>query len=57
MLKNLNDYQGLLALISLIVTLLGFFITNKNIHKHSQKQNSGKGSVNNQAGRDQITRG
>ncbi|MFA5962083.1 MAG: hypothetical protein WC848_05355 [Parcubacteria group bacterium] len=48
----LNNHQGLLAIISVGITIIGFFITNKNITNKKQVQKSGKNSQNNQAGRD-----
>lgn len=46
----LNINQGPLALTTIFITIIGFFITNKNINKISQKQKSGDNSLNTQIG-------
>ena len=50
MIEILNSNQGVIALIAIIITIVGFFITNKNINKISQKQKSGDNSSNVQIG-------
>ncbi len=50
MIEILNNNQGVIALIAIIITIVGFFITNKNINKISQKQKSGDNSSNVQIG-------
>jgi hypothetical protein len=54
-LNLLNENQGVIAIIGITLTIIGFFITNiRIINKidNSQSQKSGKDSKNNQAGRD-----
>lgn len=46
----LNANQGLLALIAIIITVIGFFITNKNVSKVFQKSKSGDNSTTVQIG-------
>lgn len=46
----LNANQGLLALIAIIITIVGFFITNKNVSKIFQKSKSGDNSSTVQIG-------
>lgn len=50
MIEILNNNQGVIALIAIIITIIGFFITNKNISKISQKQKSGDNSSSVQIG-------
>lgn len=57
MINWLNQNQGVIGFVALLVTVVGFFITNQNIR--SQKQRGGKGSVNQQAmdsGRNSVSR-
>ncbi len=60
MIEFLNQNQGLVSVIgiviSMIVTIIGFFITNKNITKIKQSQQLGAGAKGLQAGRDAIDR-
>ncbi|TRZ77706.1 hypothetical protein D4R87_02220 [bacterium] len=55
MLKFLNNNQGLIAAIAVIVgiviAIIGFFV-NKNVAKINQNQKSGDNSNNNQSGGD-----
>ncbi len=46
----LNNNQGVIAIVAILVTIIGFFITNRNINKISQKQKSGDNSSNIQIG-------
>lgn len=46
----LNTNQGLLALIAIIITVVGFFITNKNVSKVFQKSKSRDNSTTVQIG-------
>ncbi len=50
MLEIINSNQGVIAIIAIVVTIIGFFITNKNINKVYQKQKSGDNSSNIQIG-------
>lgn len=50
MIEILNNNQGVIAIIAIAITILGFFVTNKNITKISQKQKSGDSSSNTQIG-------
>jgi hypothetical protein len=50
MIEILNNNQGVIAIIAIVITIVGFFITNKNITKISQKQKSGDSSSNIQIG-------
>ena len=50
MLEILNNNQGVIAIVAILITIIGFFITNKNISKISQKQKSGNNSSNIQIG-------
>ncbi len=47
----LNTNQGLLALVSILISVLGFFITNRNINQ-KQSQKAGNDSQLETAGRD-----
>lgn len=46
----LNANQGLIALVAIIITIIGFFITNKNVSKVFQKSKSGDSSTTMQIG-------
>lgn len=46
----LNTNQGILALVAIIITIIGFFITNKNVSKVFQKSKSGDNSTTMQIG-------
>ena len=50
MIEILNNNQGVIAIVTILITIIGFFITNKNINKVSQKQKSGDNSSNVQIG-------
>ena len=53
MIDLLNNNQGVLACLGIMVTIIGFFITNTNIKINKQNQKiSGKNSQGIQAGRD-----
>ncbi len=58
MLEFLNAHQGPIAvigiIISIVITIIGFFITNKNITKITQKQNIKNNSKGLQGGRDVV---
>lgn len=50
MVEILNNNQGVLSLLSLIITIVGFFIVNKNIKvSNKQTQRNGNNGVNQQA--------
>ncbi len=34
MIQDLNNYQGLIGVAGIVVAIIGFFITNKNINKN-----------------------
>ncbi len=44
MIDILNDNQGVIAIVTIIITIVGFFITNKNINQIYQKSKSGNNS-------------
>ncbi len=46
----LNSNQWVLALIAIIITIIGFFITNKNVNKIFQKSKSWDNSTTFQIG-------
>ena len=48
----LNSNQGVIALASIIISVIGFFITNNNVTNIKQSQKSGPGSSQENAGRD-----
>lgn len=50
MTELLNNNQGIIAVIGILIAVVGFFITNKNISNTSQKQKSGDNSSNLQIG-------
>ena len=50
MVEILNNNQGVLSFLSLIITIVGFFIVNKNIKvNNKQAQRSGNNGINQQA--------
>lgn len=51
-LNLVNNNQGVLAVISIILTILGFFVTNKNINRQKQIVTGGENSMLDTAGRD-----
>lgn len=51
----LNNNQGVIGVISIIITIIGFFIIDRSVN-NSQNIKSGDSSKNNMAGRDIITK-
>jgi hypothetical protein len=50
MIDTLNNNQGIIAIMGILIAIIGFFITNRNISNISQKQESGSNSSNMQIG-------
>ena len=50
--QTLNNNQGVLSALAILITLIGFFITNGKITKIGQQQTLGSKSKGYQVGRD-----